>query len=230
MVKLGLVDGLRTLTRRDFWTFRVVHTLIGGLLTIVGASSGIFITDQIRKDILVVDGQIAENSRRMESIERALAQFQMLQTEGVLMGALASGEALRPELRKSFQDLGFLIRKGSTSRLIEELYPADLKGLLAERAEQDRLVEAAIAAKDLSAWDNLLKFEMEHQSKLRALQDQVQTARFALVDNRRALESQLHIATNWGFILQQLGFVVILMAGLVHQHNHPAQSAAAPLD
>jgi hypothetical protein len=203
----------------------VVHAILGGLLTVAGASGGIFLTDHIRKDILAVDGKIAENSHRVESIERALAQFQMLQTEGVLLGALSTGEAMRPELRKSFQALGFLIRKGSTSRMIEELNLGNLAGLTAERAEQNRLVDAAIAAQDLAAWDALLKFEMERESKLRVLQFQVQGERETLTQQRRGLETWLHNATNWTFILQQVGFFVVLLAGLIHQYDHATMSA-----
>jgi hypothetical protein len=35
----------------------------------------------------------------------------------------------------------------------------------------------------------------------------------------RTLDRWLETATTWGFILRQLGFVVVLLAGLVHQHG-----------
>ena len=41
----------------------------------------------------------------------------------------------------------------------------------------------------------------------------------------RTLDRWLETATIWGFILQQLGFVVVLMAGLVHQHGEPRTHA-----
>ena len=110
-------------------------------------------------------------------------------------------------------------------RMIEELNLGNLAGLNAERAEQNRLVDAAIAAQELSAWDALLKFEMERESKLRVLQFQVQSARETLTEQRRGLEVWLHNATNWTFILQQLGFFIVLLAGLIHQHDHTTMNA-----
>jgi hypothetical protein len=225
-VMSALAHSVGTLGRRDFWTFKVVHAVLGAVLTIAGASGGIFITDHIRKDILRVDGAIAENTHRTESIERAVSQFQLLQTEGVLLGALSTGDAIRPEMRKQFQNLGFLIRKGSSTRMIDELNADNLPGLMRERAEQNRLVDAAVAAKELSAWDELLKFEMGLEQRVRALQDKVQTGRARLLEQRRDLESRLAVTTNWTFILQQLGFFIVLLAGLIHQHDHPTLNAA----
>ena len=60
---------------------------------------------------------------------------------------------------------------------------------------------------------------MEHESKLRELQDNSRIHRYALSERRRTLDRWLETATTWGFILQQLGFVIVLMAGLVHQHG-----------
>ena len=103
--------------------------------------------------------------------------------------------------------------------MIQELNATNLAEFRRLREEHEKLVEAALPANDKAAWDALLKFEMEHESKLRALQDQFQNTRYALGERRRTLERWLETATIWGFILQQLGFVVVLLAGLVHQHG-----------
>jgi hypothetical protein len=114
MMGVALTRGVRTLARREFWTFKVIHAVIGGLLTVTGACGGIFVTEQIKKQIAVVDSQIAESTQRIDSIERALAQFQVLQAQGVLLGALSSGDGMREDFRRSFLQLGFLVRKGPT--------------------------------------------------------------------------------------------------------------------
>ena len=219
MMGLGWTRGVRTLARREFWTFKVIHAVIGGLLTVAGACGGIFVTEQIRKQIGDVDSAIADAARRVDSIERALYQFQLLQTQGVLLGALSTGGSLREEFRASFLQLGFLIRKGPTARMIQELNATNLTEFRRLREEHEKLVEAALPANDKAAWDALLKFEMEHESKLRALQDQFQNTRHALTERRRTLDRWLETATTWGFILQQLGFVIVLLTGLVHQHG-----------
>src|SRR5689334_1367039 len=98
----ALARGVRTLAQRDFWTFKVIHAVFGGLLTITGACGGLLITEQIRKQISDIDGTIADAARRVDSIERALYQYQMLQTQGVLLGALSHSGSLREEYRSSF--------------------------------------------------------------------------------------------------------------------------------
>ena len=213
---------LRTVTRRDFWTLKVIHAVIGSAITLSGALAGIFLTDQYRRDIIAVDGDLSDNATRVDSAERALSQFSLMQTEGFVIAALATGEALRPELRKNYQDLGFVIRKDAAARLLEEIHHADPQGLAAERAEQDRLIGAAIAATDLTDWDKLLAFERDHVTKVQELQSQYQEQRQTLQEKRRGLENKLQVATVWGFIIQNFGFFLILLAGLVYQHDHPA--------
>ena len=217
--------GVRTLARREFWTFKVIHAVLGGLLTVIGACSGLFVTDQIRKQIAGVEGSIAEATRRIDSIERALYQFQLLQTQGVLLGALSTGGGLREEFRSSFLQLGFLIRKGPTARMVQELNATNLSEFRRLREEHEKLVAAALPADDKVAWDALLNFEMEQESKLRALQDGLLNTRYALSERRRTLDRSLDSATTWGLILQQLGFVIVLMAGLVHQHGAEPREA-----
>jgi hypothetical protein len=219
MAGSALTRGVRTLARRDFWSFKVIHAVLGGVLTVTGACGGIFVTEQIRKEISDVDGALANNARRVDSIERALYQFQLIQTQGVLLGALSVGDGMREDFRRSFLQLGFVIRKGPTARMIQELNSNDLAAFRREREEHERLTAAALPADDKAAWDALLKFEMDHEGQLRELQSKFLDARYALATRRRSLDAWLDSASTWGFILQQLGFVIVLMAGLVHQHG-----------
>lgn len=223
----ALTRGVRTLRRRDFWTFKVVHAVLGGLLTVTGACGGIFVTEQIRMQIADVDSSIADSARRIDAIERALYQFQLLQTQGVLLGALSAGDGMREEFRRSFMQLGFLVRRGPTARMIQELNSSDLAAFRREREEHEKLVEAALPADDKAAWDALLKFEMDREGRLRDLQSKFLDMRYALAARRRELDGWLNSATVWGFILQQLGFVIVLLAGLVHQHSGHADTAAS---
>lgn len=226
MVGSALTRGVRTLVRREFWTFKVIHAVFGGLLTLTGACGGLLITEQLRKQISDIDGTIAEAARRVDSIERALYQFQLLQTQGVLLGALSTGGGMREEYRSSFLQLGFLIRKGPTARMIQELNSTNLPEFRRLRAEHEKLVDAALPANDKATWDALLKFEMDQESRLREMQDRFQNTRFALAERRRDLDRSLERATTWGFILQQLGFVIVLLAGLVQQHGETRREPA----
>lgn len=224
----ALMRGARTLARREFWTFKVIHAVLGGVLTITGACGGIFITEQIKKQIAGVDSQISDATQRIDSIERALAQFQVLQAQGVLLGALSSGEGMREDLRRHFLQLGFLVRKGPTARMIQELNSSDLAGFRREREAHEKMVEAALPADNKAAWDNLLAYEMGTESKLRELHGRFLDSRYALNERKRSLDRQLETATVWGFIVQQLGFVIVLLAGLVHQHGNGERRDPVP--
>lgn len=226
VVSSALTRGVRMLARREFWSFKVIHAVIGGLLTVTGACGGIFITEQIKKQISGVDSQMSEITQRIDSIERALSQFQVLQAQGVLLGALSAGDGMREDLRRHFLQLGFLVRKGPTARMIQELNATDLAGFRREREAHEKMVEAALPADDKATWDNLLAYEMGTESKLRELHGRFLDARYALIERRRTLDRQLETATVWGFILQQLGFVIVLLAGLVHQHAEPRGTSA----
>ncbi len=224
----ALSRSARTIVSRDFWTFRVIHAVLGAVLTISGACGGIFVTEQIRKSMADVESDIAEKSERIGSIERALSQFQLLQTQGVLLGALSSNDSMREDYRRSFLQLGFWVRKPPTQRMIQELNATDLAAFRREMAELEKLFAAALPGDDKSAWDGLLKFEMEREGKLRDMQYRLIDERTALTTRRRQLDGWLNTATVWGFILQQLGFVVVLLAGLIHQHATPAPRESAP--
>jgi hypothetical protein len=227
-VGTGLTRGVRTLARRDFWTFKVIHAVVGGMLTVTGACGGIFITEQIKKQIASVDGDIAYTTQRIDSIERALAQFQMLQSQGVLLGGIASTDSMREDLRRNFLQLGFVVRKGPTARMIQELYISNTAVFMKEREAHEKLVEASLAANDKAAWESLLAYEMNIEAQLRNLLYRFIDLRYAHTERKRTLDRRLETATVWGFILQQLGFVIVLMAGLVHQHAAPREGEAAP--
>lgn len=214
----SLATSFKALGHAEFWSFKVIHALIGAALTLVGAAGGIFGTEHIKQSIGVLDGSIAEATRRIESIERALFQFRVIQTNGLMLAALSANEGLRSEYRLTFLALSFALRKAPTAKMIQELHANDVEGFKRGRAEHERLIEAAMPANDKAAWDAVLLFEMDQERQLAALQQRFYDARFGFQEQRRTLDHRLATATIGGFVLQQFGFVVVLLAGLVHQH------------
>jgi hypothetical protein len=208
----------KALGSREFWSFKVVHALTGAVLTLAGAAGGIFGTEHIKQSIAGVDGAIAESTRRIESIERALFQFRLIQTNGLMLAALSGNEGLRSEYRATFLALSFALRKAPTAKVLEELHANDVEAFKRGRAEHERLIAAAQPANDKAAWDAVLLFELEQERQLAALQQRFYDARYGFQEQRQALNHRLATTTVGGFVLQQLGFVVVLMAGLVHQH------------
>ena len=58
--KPRVISSLKLFTQRSFWSFQVVHTLLGGALTVGGAIGALTIGDGLQRSITGVDGRIAE--------------------------------------------------------------------------------------------------------------------------------------------------------------------------
>ena len=146
----------------------------GGLLTVGGAIGALTIGDGLQRSIGDVDGRIAEIDERLESIRSTLVQFRVVQSNGIILGALASGNALRDEYRESFVKLMFVLRRTPAMSLIGELYPADLPNFNKERDELDRLHTAATAPNyTRQSWDDFLTFEMTREARVMDLQSRL---------------------------------------------------------
>ena len=219
----SVVVGLKVLGKRQFWSFKVVHALLGGLLTLAGAAGGVFVGDSLTKRIRVLDEQIASLDSRIETIRSVLAQFRVVQSNGILLGALSTSDGISSEFRESFTQLMFVLRRGPALALLGELYPTDVDSFRRGRDELDSLIERAVSQdRTREAWQAVLDFEMSRERQLMELQDELLAKRFELQADRRNLEASHESATFIGFVVQQFGFVVILLAGLVHQHAEAA--------
>lgn len=217
---------LRAVGRRDFWSFRTVHALAGAALTVFGASQALFVNEQIKKEVAGIDGRIAEAGERLAAIDRALFQFRMAQTNAIVMGVLSANDSLRPEFRKNMVELMFVTRRLPTLMMLQQIHPADLAAFNAERDAYAALIDKARAATDQADWDAVGAFEFEQESALFEIEQQILEERDGLVAERRAAASRLDFAIVLGFALQQVGFVVVLLAGLLYQHR--GRDAPAP--
>ena len=169
----ALTRGVRTLARREFWTFKVIHAVLGGLLTVTGACGGIFVTEQIKKQIADVDGTIADATHAsIRSSARSISSSCCRRKACCSARSRPAAACARTSAAR-FLQLGFLIRKGPTARMIQELNSTDLAEFRREREEHEKLVEAALPADDKAAWDELLKFEMDQRASCATCTDRL---------------------------------------------------------
>lgn len=220
-MRLGsAIGGLGMLATREFWSFRVIHALLGGLLTVGGATGALVIGDTLRRDAVTIDSRVAAMSARIDSIRTTLAQFRVVQSNGVLLGALASSGTLADDYREQFVQLMFVLRRGPDVALLGEIHLADVDAFARERDELDRLIAVAVSPERTSrSWNDVLTFEMAREQQLMDLQTDFETRRMELQADRRRIDASIDSATFTGFLVQQIGFVVILLAGLIYQHS-----------
>jgi hypothetical protein len=217
------------LTSREFWSFRVIHAVLGGLLTVGGACSAIVVDRTISARIKNADDGIARAQDRIGSIERTLAQFRIVQSNGVLLGALTQGEAMRVEYRRLYVQLMFTLRRGPTLAMLGELYNHDVKTFQADRAVFQQHIDAASSPNATQqSWQDVVDFEMSSERKLMDLQDAFRDTLFKLQARKRADETTLSTATLTAFVVQQIGFVIVLMAGLLYQYGRPPELPSEP--
>jgi hypothetical protein len=212
------------LARRGFWTARTVPAVIGGVLTVIGAGGGVFVGGSLTDAIGHEEDVLAARRERVAAIDRALFEFRVIQSNGLMLGVLSAQGAVPADFRASMNRLMFVLREGPTERMLAEIAPNDAATFMAGRAEYLKLVEAAKPAEDRATWDAVLAFEMETERRLMEVGNEERKQLYAGEADKRALQSRLANVTLLGFVLQQLGFFVVLLAGLVD----PRRDAAHP--
>jgi hypothetical protein len=220
----SLMLGFGAIGTRQFWSFRAVHALAGGLLTIFGAAKGLFVNENIKDELAGINAQIDAANQRYGAIDQALFQFRFAQTNAITFGVLSANDSLKPEFRQSMVQLMFVTRRMPTEIMLQHLHLGDDKGFAAERQAYLDLIEAAKTATSQADWDAVNAFEFTHESKLFDVQQDLVKRIDALEAQKREAQGRLDFAIVLGFALQQTGFVIVLLAGLVHQYRRPGEA------
>ena len=219
----SLMLGFGAVATRGFWSFRAIHAIAGGLLTIFGAGEALFVNESIKGEVSAIDGKIDAANQRYTAIDQALFQFRFAQTNAITFGVLSANDSLKPEFRQSMVQLMFVTRRMPTEIMLQHIHFGNDAGFAAERKTYLDLIEAAKIATNQADWDAVNKFEFDHESKLFDIQQGLLKELDGLEADKRAAQKRLDFAIVLGFVLQQSGFVVILLAGLIYQHRRPGE-------
>jgi hypothetical protein len=112
--------------------------------------------------------------------------------------------------------------------MLQQIHPDDVAAFGTARATYLDLIEKARAATDQADWDAVNAFEFAQEAKLFDIEQRVYAERDRLAADKRAAAARLDFAVVLGFALQQIGFVVVLLAGLLYRHNrHPEPEPTA---
>jgi hypothetical protein len=217
---------LGALGRRDFWRFRTVQALTGAALTVSGAAEALFVNERIGREMEAIEGAIAAASQRQGAIDQALFQLRFSQINGITLGVLSVGDSVRPELRQSLLDLQFVVRQMPTEIMLQQLHAGDAAAFAADRQTYLDLIAAAKADSAVADWDAVNAFEFDREGRLFDLQQATIGYIGDLETARRNKQAEMDFAVRLGFALQQIGFVVVLLSGLIHQHQQRAAAAA----
>ncbi len=185
----------------------------------------LWINQVIKGEVASIENRIAFVNDRYHAIDQALFQFRFAQTNALTFGVMSASETIRPEFRKSMIDLMFITRKLPGETMLQEINFNNAAAFQAERKAYLDLIEQAQKAESQADWDAVSAFEFAHEEQLFNIQQAMLTQLSSLEAEKRTRSASLETAVFGGFAIQQLGFVLVLLAGLLYQHR---QGAALP--
>jgi hypothetical protein len=196
----------------------------GGAFTIV-AAFGLTVNERLKKKGRA-DQKIGEANRRIDTMERSLFQFDLLEVNRTIFTALAIGKELNPKFQADFIKLMLADRERPFKLLLLEAHYTSAKDFREAATAYDKLLAGARAG-DRTSFDGMKIFEFEKASFVRELRDGFINIRFDLQRSKKQLDERLDTFQAIGFICQQAGFLAILIAGLFLQNEGEKRPPAA---
>ena len=217
---------LGTLTNPGFWTPRVRHAAIGALFTVLTAVLGLAINERLKKQIGEIDRQIADVSRRVDTLDRLIFQYDLFSAQKLNLAVMASANPARPDLVANIFSMALIDNAEALKQALTEALshaPAELPALV----ERINALVAATRAGDGEAHQRLRAFEQENITLARDIRNRLYQARFELLRTRKSEDDRLDSYQAIGLMLQQAGFLAILFVGLFLQQGPPGRDDAS---
>jgi hypothetical protein len=204
---------LRLLDTRSFWNARTINAFLGAGLTVTAGVTSLLVNDRLRNEARELDREVAMLDARLARIDRFAFEQQLFETTGILIRGLGAGGAIPEPLRENFLYFRFDDRRYAFRSILGEISPT---AEAFKRALEDYDALAARArAGQREATLKLTEVESMGVIRMRELQQTLISERFEKARERRQREDRLEQVTIIGFVLQQIGFVIVLTAGLL---------------
>lgn len=205
-----------TLATREFWTARTINAVLGAALTIGAGLASVGVGDGLRKQIADIEEDIRSTNGHIDTIERAMFEFQLFESTGTLIQVLSLNQSIPEQARSAFRQLMYIDRRHAYLVILSELYP-EVERWRARKEEYDKVSEGAREG-DREQADKVILMERDDTIAARRLQGELIDKRYGLVEKKDHVQQRLNFFTMLGFTVQQVGFVLVLFAGLVSQH------------
>jgi hypothetical protein len=209
-------EWIGALAKREFWTARTINAVLGATLTIGAGLASVGVGDGLRKQIADIDEDIRSTNSHIDMIERAMFEFQLFESTGTLIQVLSLNQSIPDQARSAFRELMYIDRRHAYLVILSEIYP-QVERWRARKEEYDMVTEGARAG-DREQADKVILMERDDTIAARRLQGEMIDKRYTLVERKDHVQQRLNFFTMLGFTVQQVGFVLVLFAGLVSQH------------
>ena len=156
---MGFVGAL---ARRDFWSFRAMHALAGGLLTVIGAGQALFVNESMKAEVARIDRQVAYATQRIASINSALDQFRTAQSTFMTVRILAYSQGrIDPAFEKLINEHILTTRAYPTQLMLSQLFFGAEAEFRKQHDAYGKLVDEARQTTGLVDMSKLDAFELE---------------------------------------------------------------------
>jgi hypothetical protein len=232
----GPLETIALVFTRRFWTFRAVNALLGVLLTIGAGVAQLSVGDRLRDRMDALDAAERAADQRIRTIDTAVFEFKLFETDATLVQILTLTDAIRPEVRDQVRAISIMNRRHAFLVILSELH-TDPAAFTAKMEEYDRLSQGSIAW-DRKMADAMIAMESESIQAAHQLQQDLLARMYDARAERLALASRLDRYTTIGSTIQMAGLLLVLIGNLLADHlggrrrggtTDPPSSAVVPV-
>jgi hypothetical protein len=202
---------------RQFWTWTTIQSVVGAFVSMAAVVFSLTIDDRLVGEIDELDGIIAFADKTNGEITRATFQYDLFNTTGTMIRFSVFNPGIPPELRENIQQLG-LLNKRRAMRDVLSILHRDADAYLAVSKDYDAVFEPAMTG-GVKERQTLLDWEfarladvLKHQGDIINGGAEARSAKASLERKR----GQYALAST---LVQQLGLVIVLLAGLAAEHG-----------
>jgi hypothetical protein len=197
---------------RSFWTLKVVGAVVGTMLTVGSGLAQVGIGDAYRDRIAALEEGVRRADERVRTIDGAVFEFKLFESNAALIQVLSANGAIRPELRDLMRQLNLTDRRHAFLVILSELYP-EVDAFKAKVADYDRLTAGSVAW-DKAMADAMIAMERDEIIAAHRLQQTLVAEKFDALGERDAVASELDRYTAIGFAVTQFVLLIVMFANL----------------
>ncbi|WP_181703305.1 hypothetical protein [Chthonobacter albigriseus] len=206
------MKALHVFGSRQFWSLSNLNAIVGGVLTVVAGIASVIYADDARRRIDAADEELAILRGSIQAIDRAVSEYQLFVTTGALITAVVHTDSLSPSYRPEFVQLIDTSRRQPIRAVVAEIQ-AFVPNPPFSIAKFDEVASAA--SRGSEALNELVRYESDVLTFGRRLQTELIKQTEDKDKLKETASRDRDYYTFVGFVLQQIGFVIVLLGNIV---------------
>ena len=202
---------------REFWTWTTIQSVVGATVSIVAVIFSLTLDARLVAEIDELDSVISFTDKTNGEITRATFQYDLFNTTGTMIRFSVFNPGIPADLRENIQQLGLLNKRRAMRDVLSILHP-QVDAFLAAVKDYDVVFEPAMTG-GVKEKQALLDWEFARLADVLQHQRDVITGGAEARKAKDALERRREQYSLASTLIQQLGLVIVLLAGLAAEHG-----------